>query len=88
VAEFVVVGVSRTELKGDRALGDIKNEFAITAVIVFPAVVFLLQVVIAKGLNRAFEREFGRCRLRLSPAKLVDRQLRCGQVRRLVASER
>ena len=84
---FFAVRVSRIKLKIDGSFGDIDVEFTIGAVVVLPASMFLLKVVVAKGLNRCFEGEFGSCRLGLSPTNLLECELRCGQVCRLVASE-
>src|SRR5260221_806543 len=87
MADLGVVGVPLAELQGDRPLANVNDEFTITAVIVFPAVVFLFKVVVTKRLNRRFEREFGRCRLRLPSANLVDREVRCGKLTLLICSE-
>ena len=78
VAELVVVGIAGVEFQRDDSCGDIDDEFAIAAVVVFPAAMFLLQVVVAKGLDRFSEGEFRSSRLRLSPLKLLDRDGRRG----------
>jgi hypothetical protein len=70
----------------DASLGNVKKEFSVRAIVIFPAIMRLFEVVVAKCLDSLLEDLFRDDRFGIAPCGLLDGDGHGGQFNHLVAS--